>query len=49
VVALSGVLAGGDQFAAAVARADGEHLDVFADDEGWDREGRLFVEGVLER
>ena len=46
---MSGALAGGDQLAAAVADADGEHLDVFADGGGWDREGSFLVEGVLER
>jgi len=40
---------GGDQLVAAVAGADGEHLDVFADDSGGDREGSLVSEGVLER
>jgi len=47
-VAASVASAGGDQFLAAVAHADCEHLDVFADDGAGAREAGV-VEGVLER
>ena len=48
LVALSGALAGGDQLAAIVAGADGQDVDVLADDGAWAREACVLVEGGLE-
>jgi hypothetical protein len=48
LVATPGALAGGDQLATVGGGADGERLDVLADDGAGGREARGIVEGVLE-
>jgi hypothetical protein len=48
LVATPGALAGGDQLAIVGGGADGEQLDVLADDGAGAREARGIVEGVLE-
>ena len=44
---LIAAFARGDQLAAAVALADGQHLNILADDGAWEQEAGVLIEGVL--